>query len=138
MKSVVVVWLTLSETQQTAQFNTAVEDTYNQAMAMFAETAGATIPAIASVLATPALDPRTVVAWSESLATQAEGIVQAIQLGEQKRAELEEAIMTAKGVVDKATNEVNQARIDYVLEAAQAAAQEAPLEIAKSVPPAQS
>lgn len=134
MKGVIVIWLTLSEAEQAEKFNKAVEDAFNQSMAMFANAAKASIPAMANALATPALDPRTVLAWSESLSAQADGIVQALELGIQKRAELDKAIIEGKKVIDEATEKVNQAQLQHVL----AIAQEKPPEIIKSVPaPAQ-
>ncbi len=129
MKDTIVVWLTLSEAQQALQFNQAVEDTYNEVMMMFAAATKAAVPAISKALATPALDPRVIVAWSDSLAAQADGIVEAIELGQQKRAELEQAMIEGKQVIDATTQRVNQARFEHVLEAAKA-----PLEISKSVP----
>ncbi|OGH16431.1 MAG: hypothetical protein A3C30_04540 [Candidatus Levybacteria bacterium RIFCSPHIGHO2_02_FULL_40_18] len=137
MKGTILIWLTLGDAEQALQFNAAVEDTYNQVLTLFANAAKATVPMIANALATPALDPRTVVAWSESLAAQADGIVQAIELGQQKRLELEQAMITGKEVIDAATQRVNQAQIEHVLELAREAAQEAPLEIARSVPAVQ-
>lgn len=133
MKGTVLLWLTLNVAEQSRQFYEAVDETYNSVSTQFAATAKIAVPMIANSLATPALDPRTVVAMSESLAAQADGIVQAIELGEQKRAELEQAMITGKQVIDAATQRVNQALLDNVL----AAAQEAPLEIIKSVPVAQ-
>ncbi len=134
MKSTIVIWLTLSEAQQAEQFNRAVEDTYNYVVGQFAAAAKATVPAMASALATPALNPATVVAWSESLSAQADGIIQAIELGHQKRAELEAAMIAGKQVIDEATQRVNKAHLEHVL----AAAQEPLPEIATSVPTAQS
>jgi len=130
MKSTIVIWLTLSEAQQAAQFNQAVEETYNNVMMMFANAAKAAVPMLANALATPALDPRTILAWSESLSAQADGIVQAIQTGQQKRAELERAMIEGKMVIDSTTQRINQALLEHVL----AAAKDAPLEISRSVP----
>jgi len=133
MKNTVAMWLTLSEAQQAAMFYKAVDDTANQAITDFAGAAKAAVPAMASALATPALDPRAVVAWSESLSAQADGIIQAIEEGEEKRAELEDALITGKKVLDTATQRINEAQLKHVLEIAQ----QAPLEIATSVPSAQ-
>jgi uncharacterized protein YaaN involved in tellurite resistance len=129
MKSTIVVWLTLNEAQQSEQFNKAAEDTYNEVMRLFANAAKATVPALASSLAAPALDPRTVLAWSESLSAQADGIVQAIESGHQKRAELEQAMIAGKQIIDASTQRVNQAQLERLL----TTAQENQLEIAHSV-----
>lgn len=131
MKGVVVVWQTMSEAQQAEQFNSAVEGTYNAAMMMFANAAKVSIPAMATALSRPALDPRTVLAWSESLSAQADGIIVAIEAGQKKRAELEQAMIAGKTVIDAATQRVNNAQIELVLKAAQ---QPAP-EVRTSIPP---
>ena len=131
MKGVIVVWLTLSEAQQAQQFNEAVEGTYNDVMVLFANAAKAAVPVMAEALETPALDPRAIQAWSESLSAQADGIVQAIETGRQKRIELEQAMITGKEVIDAATLRVNQAQLESVLSAARG---DTPLEIVRSVP----
>lgn len=130
MKDTIVVWFTLSEAEQAQQFNKAVEDTANQVMLLFAQATKAAVPALASAVATPALDPRVVVEWCESISAQADGMVAAIELGRKKRVELEQAMIQGKGVMDAATQRVNQARLNQVLDAAR----ETPLEIAQSVP----
>lgn len=131
MKDTIVVWLTLSEAEQAQMFNKAVEDTYNSVMTMFAHAAQAIVPTMAQALATPALDPRTIVAWNESLAAQADGIVAAIELGQRKRAELEQAMIASKNVIDQTTQRVNEAELKSVMTASK---EEAPLDIIKSVP----
>jgi uncharacterized protein YaaN involved in tellurite resistance len=130
MKDTIVVWLTLSEAQQAEQFNKAVEDTYNNVMIMFANATKASVPILANALATPALDPRTIVAWSESLSAQADGIIQAFEVGRQKQAELDQAIVDGKKVIDVSTQKVNQAMLEHVL----AAVKEPTPEISRTVP----
>lgn len=131
MKNTIVIWLTMSEAQQAEQFNKAVEQTYNDVMVMFANATKAAVPMLANALSTPALDPRTIMAWSESLSAQADGIVKAIEEGQQKRAALEQAMMEGKRVIDDTTQKVNQAQLDHVLKSV---VEDVPLEIAKSVP----
>lgn len=130
MKSTIVVWFTLNEAQQAEQFNKAVEDAYNGVMVLFANATKATVPALVDALAMTALDPRTVQAWSESLADQAEAMVKAIDLGQERRAILEDSMIRGKEVIDAATERVNQAQLDHIL----AVAQEKPLEITHSIP----
>lgn len=132
MKRTIVIWRTLGDAEQARLLNEAVEQTYNQVMAGLAEAAKVTVPAIANALAQTALDPRTIVAWRDSLVAQADGFIQAEELGKQKRAELEAAMIESKQIVDAATERVNQARLEHVL----SLAKDAPLEIATSVPAA--
>lgn len=128
MKNTIVIWQTLTEAEQAQQFNRAVEEIYNQVMTQFANAAKAMVPVLANSLSAPSLDPRTVVAWSESVSAQADGIVMAIQTGQQKRAELEKAMMEGKNVIDAATQRVNKAQLEHLLAAA-----ETPLEISRSI-----
>lgn len=129
MKSTIGVWLTLNEAQQSEQFNAAVEQTYNQVLTGFANAAKIAVPAIVNALSTPAMDPRTVIAWSESLSAQADGIITALETARQKRVELEEAMINGKKVIDASTNRINEAQLQYVLENVE----KEPLKISRSV-----
>ncbi len=129
MKSTIGVWLTLNEAQQSEQFNAAVEQTYNQVLTGFANAAKIAVPAIVNALSTPAMDPRTVIAWSESLSAQADGIITALETARQKRVELEEAMINGKKVIDASTNKINEAQLKYVLENVE----KEPLQISRSV-----
>lgn len=129
MKSTIGVWLTLNEAQQSEQFNAAVEQTYNQVLTGFANAAKIAVPAIVNALSTPAMDPRTVIAWSESLSAQADGIITALETARQKRVELEEAMINGKNVIDASTNRINEAQLKYVLENVE----KEPLRISRSV-----
>lgn len=129
MKSTIGVWLTLNEAEQSQQFNTAVEQTYNMVLTGFANAAKIAVPAIVNALSTPAMDPRTVIAWSESISAQADGIIAALETARQKRVELEEAMINGKNVIDASTNRVNEAQLQYVLENVE----KEPLKISRSV-----
>lgn len=132
MKRTIVIWRTLGDAEQARLLNSAVEETNNQIQTQFAAAAKVAVPAIANTLAQTAYDPRTIVAWTESLVAQADGFIQAEALGRQKRAELEAAMVESKQIVDAKTEEVNQARLEHLI----TLAKDAPLEIATSVPAA--
>lgn len=131
MKDTIVIWLTLSEAEQAEKFNKAVEDAFNDSLKSFAEAAKVLVPTMANALATPALDPQTIAAMADSIAAQADGIVLALEEGERKRTELENAMVEGKQVIDTATQLVNEKKLEHVLAAAKL---DPPLEIAKSVP----
>ena len=135
-KGTIVQWIAMGEAKQAQQVTQAVEDTFNEVLTQYANAASIVVPEIAKSLETPPLDPRTVAAVAQSYETQADGIIEALKLGQQKRTELEQAILSGRKAFDEATGRVNEAQLDHVLAVAREA--EAPLEIATSVPAAQS
>lgn len=130
MKNTVVVWNSMGEAQAATQFNEAVDSMLNESLKGFARATGAAIPAMAQSLATPPLDPSTVLEWSNSVRAQGEGIKSAAILGHKARATLEAAMIASKQVMDETTQEVNQVLLEQVL----ATAHESTLEISRSVP----
>ncbi len=118
MKTTIVIWLTLTDAQQAEQFNRSVEETYNSVMNLFAQATQQMVPALANSLEAPALDPRTVVAWTQALVAQADGMVNAINEGKLKRAALENAMIKGKMVIDAATQRVNEAQLQQLVEGA--------------------
>ncbi len=133
-KGVFVQWIALGEAEQAQQVTQAVEDLLNEALTTYYDAASVVVPEITRSLETPPLDPRTVAAVVQSFETQADGIIQALELGRQKRAELEQAILSGRQAFNDATGRVNEAQLDQVLAVAREA--ESPLEIAHSVPSA--
>lgn len=138
IKQTIVAWLNLARAKAAAEFNNAVDDMLNMSVTQFARATQAAIPEMIRDQSKPPLDPRTIVIWSESVAAQAQGIAEAYELRRQNQAVFEDAMLTSKSVMDAATQKVNQARLDHLMVIAQAAIKEAPLQIARSVPAAQS
>lgn len=135
MKSTIAIWMTLGEAQQAAQLNQAVEDIINGTMVQFAQAAAVAVPEIAEATQTPALRPETVIAMANSIATQADGIIAALDHGVQQRAALDQAMLEGQQIITAAVERVDEARLAHVLELARQA-EAAPLQIATSVPPA--
>ena len=129
MKGTIVVWLSLNDAQVAEQFNRAVEDAANEVMVMFAKAAGAAVPMMANAMASTALHPATIKAWSDSVAAQADGIIAALDTRDQAITEMYQAITESMGVVDTSTNRVNDAMYEHVIARGQKA-----LQIATSVP----
>lgn len=133
MKEVIGIWMQLSAAEQAAQFNQWSDASFNQSLVGFAHAAGAAVPLMADSLATPSLSPSTITAWCESVRAQGEGMKTAIVNGEQRRAELDQAMIEGKKVIDTTTLEVNQARLEHILAKAREAEQQT-IEITRSVP----
>ncbi len=135
MKDTINLWISMGVAQQAKTLYEAMDDTANEVKTRFAGAAKVFVPAAAASLATPYLNPATVVAWTESLEAQAEGFIEAIELGEQKRAELINAIITSRNAIDVSTGRVNQAQIEHVLAIARQADEDASsVKIVRSVP----
>jgi uncharacterized protein YaaN involved in tellurite resistance len=70
---------------------------------------------VADVVQTPTLTPQTVNAMAESVAKQAQGIIEAMEQGAQRRAELDEAMIQAKAVLDDTSKQISDMVIDHVI-----------------------
>jgi hypothetical protein len=86
---------------------------------------------IAEAVQTPTLTPQTIAAMADSVAKQADGIVHAMEIGVQRRQEMDTAMIEAQKVLGDATKHVSDALIEHVLQSANK-----PLEIETSVPAA--
>ncbi len=58
---------------------------------------------------------------ADSISKQADGFVHAFELGEERRAEMDRAMIEAKSVIDSSTAKVNDAIIESVLKKARQA-----------------
>lgn len=128
MKATIVQWRLLVETQQGAEMTNVVVEATNEWLRAYAATSEVAVPMIADAVQTPTLNPETIGAMADSIAGQAEGIINAIQAGAKRRAEMDHAIVQAHGVITAAAGEVSEAVIEEVVNAANK-----PLEIATSV-----
>lgn len=116
MKATIVLWMKLGEAEQAKQVNEAVERIIKGSLEQFAAAAAITVPAIAEAVQTPALGPDTVRIMAESIATQADGIVAALEHGRERRAALDQAMIEGKQIINAATDRVNDAQIQGVLD----------------------
>lgn len=131
MKATIVQWRMLIETQQAAQLSQAVQEASNEWLQAYAAAGAEVVPMIAEAVQTPTLTPQTVAAMADSIQKQADGILRAWELGEQKRQALDSAIIDAKRVLDSTSQRFSETIVDSVLTKARQA-----LEISQSVPAA--
>lgn len=127
MRMTIVVWRTMMQSQQAAEANAVVREGANEWLQNFAAAAATTTPLIAEEVQTPTISPETVYAMAKSIDEQATGIVTAMENGARRRADLDEAMLTAKQVLDASAEKISDALVN------QAVDQAAKLEIATSV-----
>lgn len=129
MRATILQWRLLIQTKDAAELSEQVQQASNDWLVAFAAAGAEVVPRVAEMVQTPTLLPQTVAAMAESVAKQAEGVVTAMENGAQRRAELDDAMLTAKKILDDSSEKISDALIDSIVEHANN-----PLEIATAVP----
>ena len=78
----------------------AIVNANNAALQMLAETSKEVIPQMERIAQSPTVAVESVTKLAESLVAQNQGIVAAIELGRQKRAQLETTIVKSAGMIN--------------------------------------
>lgn len=128
MKATILYWRMLMETHDAAEMSKVVQDASNEWLQAYAGAGAQLVPMIADAVQRPTLTPQTITAMVESVSTQADGIIKAMEAGAERRAELESAMVDAQSILANANKKVSDALIQRVLGAANK-----PLEIATTV-----
>ncbi len=128
-KETIVQWYKLVSTSDAAKISELVASTTNEAIQMFSEAGAEMVPQIADSIYTPTLTPQTIAALADSFAKQTDGLIAAMERGEERRKENEAAMVDAIGVIADASKKLSDSTIARVLTAANK-----PLEIETSVP----
>jgi uncharacterized protein YaaN involved in tellurite resistance len=118
MKATILQWRMLIQSQDANHLANAVADANNEWLQNYSAAGAAVVPAIAEAIQTPTLAPQTIAAMADSISKQADGVIRAFELGEQHRAEMDNAMIEAKTVIDASTDRVNDAIIAEVLKKA--------------------
>jgi uncharacterized protein YaaN involved in tellurite resistance len=131
MKATIVQWRLLIQTEDAAKLSAAVAEEANNWLQAYAAAGAEVVPRIARIVEEPSLKPSTITAMADSLAKQADGIVQAMEMGAQRRAENEQAILAAQKVIADSNAKVSDALVQQVVEEATRAL---PIQVTDSVP----
>lgn len=131
MKLTIVQWRMLVQAGDAAQLTTTVAEANSEWVQAYFRSAGELVPVIADAVQTPMLTPQTVMAMAQTIAKEADDIVRAMDAGEQRRAEMEDAMNQALPVMRDASAKVSDALVKRVVEEA---TKPLPLEITQSVP----
>ena len=128
MKATIVQWRMLIQTQDAAKVSTMVQEASNEWIRAYAAAGAEVVPMVAEAVQTPTLTPQTIAAMADSIDKQADGVIRAMELGAQRRQEMEAAIMEAVPVMANASAKVSDALLQHVIGTATK-----PLEITQAV-----
>lgn len=115
MLATLAQWRLMAQTEEAAKIADLVAGANNEWLQKFA-TAGAQVAgSVAETVQTPILRPETVAIMAQEIANMADNIAAQIELGYQRREELDQAMIEAKGVLGSASGRVTDAQIEGVL-----------------------
>ncbi|TDC01774.1 hypothetical protein E1091_02200 [Micromonospora fluostatini] len=144
MKLTIAQWALLLQANQAADMQQVVADGANDVLAAYARAAQAAVPQIARTIQTPTIRPETLLEVAESIDAQARGVEEAVRYGQQKRAEVVTAIVTANQSMTQSANRLSQTVVELVTRATEPVAlpagpqlPAAVLDRAPTVPPRQ-
>jgi uncharacterized protein YaaN involved in tellurite resistance len=116
MKLVMVQMAILVSTQNAEKAEQAVSDATNQMVQELATTSAAAAGVIMTAVQTPTLLPETVTVVTDSMTLMADNILQAIDAGNQSRANLENVIGASKQVLDGSSRHFDEAVISKIID----------------------
>ncbi|MFG3420931.1 hypothetical protein [Micromonospora sp. NPDC048063] len=86
-------------------------------LSAYAAASKTAVPQIARVIQTPTVRPETILEVAESIDAQARGIEEAVRYGQQKRAEVVTAIVTANQSMSESSQRLSRTVVDLVIRA---------------------
>lgn len=119
MKLTIAQWGLLLQANQAAQMQEAVADGANEVLSAYASASGRAVPGIARMIQTPTIRPETIMEVAESIDAQAKGIEDAVRYGEQRRAEVVSAIVTAQESMSQSSQRLSRTVVELVAKAQQ-------------------
>lgn len=108
MKATLAQWRMLAQAVDASKLAEMVNENANQWLTAFAAASTAGVTTIAQSNNTPLIAPQTVAAMAQSIADQADAVVQAMHDGFERRAALDKAILEGKAVINSATNKISE------------------------------
>ncbi len=115
MKSTILQWRLLIESMQSGEAGEVVADAANEWLVAYAQAGANATPQIAQMGQTPTVTPETVANMADSIAQQAESIQEAYIDGTRRRAEVDNAIVTAQRLSQVASEAISDAVVDELL-----------------------
>ncbi|MBB5867938.1 uncharacterized protein YaaN involved in tellurite resistance [Allocatelliglobosispora scoriae] len=119
MKLTIAQWGLLLQADQAAKMQEAVADGANEVLSAYASAAGQAVPGIARMIQTPTIRPETIMEVAASIDAQAKGIEDAVRYGEQRRAEVVNAIVTAQESMSQSSQRLSRTVVELVSKAQQ-------------------
>ncbi len=133
MKLTIAQWGLLLQANQAAGMQQAVADGANDVLSAYASASGTAVPKIAKLIQTPTIRPETILEVAASIDAQAKGIEDAVRYGQQRRAEVVTAIVTAQESILASSERLNETVVELVAKAKQPLELPAPPPIPASV-----
>jgi len=133
MKLTIAQWGLLLQANQAADMQQAVADGANDVLQAYASAAGTGVPKIAKLIQTPTIRPETIMEVAASIDAQAKGIEDAVRYGQQRRAEVVTAIVTAQQSMSESATRLNKTVVELVAKAQQPLELPAPPELPAAV-----
>jgi uncharacterized protein YaaN involved in tellurite resistance len=119
MKLTIAQWALLLQANQAADMQQAVADGANDVLSAYAAASKTAVPQIARVIQTPTIRPETILEVAESIDAQARGLEEAVRYGQQRRAEVVGAIVTANQSMSESSQRLSRTVVDLVTRAQQ-------------------
>jgi uncharacterized protein YaaN involved in tellurite resistance len=117
MKLTVAQWGLLLQANQAADMQQAVADGANEVLKAYASASGTAVPKIAKLIQTPTIRPETIMEVAASIDAQAKGIEDAVTYGQQRRAEVVTAIVTAQESMSASSQRLNKTVVELFAKA---------------------
>ncbi|GAA3296289.1 toxic anion resistance protein [Dactylosporangium vinaceum] len=133
MKLTIAQWALMMQANQAADMQQAVADGANDVLSAYAQASKTAVPQIARVIQTPTIRPETILEVADSIDAQARGIEEAVKYGQQKRAEVVTAIVTANESMSQTSQRLSRTVIELVTRAKEPVALPAGPQIPASV-----
>jgi uncharacterized protein YaaN involved in tellurite resistance len=110
-------WALLLQANQAADMQRAVADGANDVLSAYAHASKSAIPQIARTVQSPTIRPETILEVAESIDAQARGIEEAVRYGQERRAEVMTAIVTANDSMSQSAQRLSRTVVDLVAKA---------------------
>ncbi|MFJ6195406.1 toxic anion resistance protein [Micromonospora sp. NPDC092111] len=114
MKLTIAQWALLLQASQAADMQQVVADGANDVLSAYAAASRTAVPQIARAIQTPTIRPETILEVAESIDAQARGIEEAVRYGQQKRADVVGAIVTANRSMSESSERLGRTVVELV------------------------
>ncbi|WP_117210943.1 toxic anion resistance protein [Allorhizocola rhizosphaerae] len=117
MKLTIAQWGLLLQANQAAHMQQAVADGANEVLTAYANASKTAVPQVAKLIQTPTIRPQTILEVAASIDAQARGIEEAVRFGQQARAEVVSAIVTAQESMSASSQRLSKSVVELVTKA---------------------
>ncbi|MBI5044590.1 MAG: toxic anion resistance protein [Candidatus Levybacteria bacterium] len=120
IESTMLRWQMMVQAELAAEAANAVARLTNEVLVANFEAGADILPRVAQAIQTPTITPETILALGTSIEKQTQGIIDAYAAGRERRAAVDDAIVTTYRVIQNATAKVSDEVVDQLLAQANA------------------